>query len=262
MGLEQYSPTSFRMMPPVVKNLIIINVLFFVGCSLLSYASTIDPYRYLALYYFKSDNFFPYQFITHMFMHARLMQGGLGHIFFNMFALWMFGIVLEQIWGGKKFLFFYIVCGLGAALVQTAVMYFQELYYTSVLSPEQIKLIVDQGYSILQRDLNYSDKTMGGYNILYHISYNIPMVGASGAIFGVLMGFGMMFPNVQLYLIFPPIPIKGKYAAIVALVFGFFIDRSIGQGNVAHFAHLGGMLFGLIIILIWRRQNKKKQFHE
>ncbi len=253
MAFGQNSSNFFRALPPVIKNLLIINVIFFAGTWILSQTTDIDLSKYLALYYIKSDFFYPHQFVTHMFMH-----GSIGHIFFNMFALWMFGIILEQLWGSKKFLKFYIICGLGAALFQTGVMYIQELYYTSHLTQDQIKMIAEEGYSILQQSKNYTNSAASGYNALL----NIPMVGASGAIFGVLMAFGMYYPNSKLYLLFPPIPIKGKYAAIIALVFGYIVDKWFGGGNVAHFAHLGGMLTGYIMIKIWKRKSNNDNFYE
>ena len=225
---EQYSPAGFRVLPPVVKNLLIINVLLYLATFTMN-RFHIDLTDYLGLHFFLASDFKPYQLITYMFMH-----GNFEHLFFNMFALWMFGNTLENIWGSKRFLLFYMVCGIGAGLCQEVVQYIQ---YATTLA-------------------QYDSVNLGGGQVISMASYLNLMntVGASGAIYGLLLAFGMMFPNSMIYLYFF-VPIKAKWFvigyAVIELVSGF-----IGGGNVAHFAHLGGMLFGLILILVWKKKGK------
>ena len=226
---QRFSPNGFSMLPVVVKNLLIINALAF-----LAYYSFnrfgIDFNDKLGLHFFKASGFRPYQLLTYMFMHANF-----AHIFFNMFALWMFGNVLENIWGPKRFLIFYLVCGVGAGLTQELVQYIQ---YTTQLA-------------------QYSQVNLGG-NIVSMDSYLNLMttVGASGAIYGILLAFGMMFPNSLIYVYFA-IPIKAKWFVILYAVIELISGLGVtGSDNVAHFAHLGGMLFGLILILLWRKRQR------
>ena len=225
---EQYSPTGFRVLPPVVKNILIINVLLYLATFTMN-RFHIDLTDYLGVHFFLASDFKPYQLITYMFMH-----GNFEHLFFNMFALWMFGNTLENIWGSKRFLLFYMVCGIGAGLCQEVVQYIQ---YATTLA-------------------QYDSVNLGGGQVISMASYLNLMntVGASGAIYGLLLAFGMMFPNSMIYLYFF-VPIKAKWFvigyAVIELVSGF-----IGGGNVAHFAHLGGMLFGLILILVWKKKGK------
>ena len=221
---EQYSPTGFRVLPPVVKHLLIINALLFLASFTLN-RFNIDLSKYLGLHFFLASDFRPYQLITYMFMHANFE-----HIFFNMFALWMFGNTLENIWGSKRFLLFFMVCGLGAGLCQEVVQFID------------FQLRTDwKGLAILDDGMR---DVLNTWNT----------VGASGAVYGLLLAFGMLFPNSRIYLYFL-FPIKAKWFvigyAVIELVSGFF-----SSGNVAHFAHLGGMLFGLILILIWKKKGK------
>lgn len=243
--MQNYRPT-FGNIPPVVKNLIIINALMLLATYIMSMRG-IDLTRMLGLYYFKSPDFEPYQLVTHMFMH-----GGFMHLFFNMFALWMFGRILESVWGPKRFFIYYFVTGLGAVALHTFVNFLEYESITSKMSPDQISLVLQQGHDILMQGKNYTDPLMGKLNLFL----NTPTVGASGAVFGVLLGFGMLFPNTQLMLLFPPIPIKAKYFVIgygaLELIFGLTNTAS----NIAHFAHLGGMLFGYILIRYWNKNSK------
>ena len=221
---EQYSPTGFRVLPTIVKHLLIINVLMFLAyITLIRFH--IDLNDILGLHFFKASDFRIYQLVTYMFMH-----GNFGHLFFNMFALWMFGNTLENIWGSKRFLLFYMVCGIGAGLCQELVQYIQ--YATSLAQYETVNM----GGRIISMDSYLNMMTT---------------VGASGAIYGLLLAFGMMFPDSRIYLYFL-FPIKAKWFvigyAVLELVLGFQ-----GVDNVAHFAHLGGMLFGLLLILYWRK---------
>lgn len=218
------------MLPKVTKNLIIINILFFLG-TLLAQRYHIDLNDYLGLHFFMADRFNAAQLITYMFMH-----GGLSHLFFNMFALWMFGRVLEQVWGGQRFLFYYVFCGIGAGLIQEIV---QWVFYTTTLS----------GY--LNVDIGYAVIPMSEYlNMMV-------TVGASGAVYGILLAFGMLFPNQPIYIFPLPVPIKAKYFVVGYALLELFLGFSNNaRDNVAHFAHLGGMVFGFFLILYWRRKSR------
>ena len=218
-------------LPKVTKNILIINVLCFFG-SIVAQRYGINLNSYLGLHFFLASDFNLAQFFTYMFMHANFQ-----HIFFNMFAVWMFGRVLEQVWGPRRFLFYYILCGIGAGLVQEVVLYVD---YAINLSHYEN---VNTGLAII---------SMSEYlNLLITI-------GASGAVYAILLAFGMLFPNSRMYIFPIPVPIKAKYFvigyAIIELVLGFS-----GSDGVAHFAHLGGMLFGIFVILNWRRKNGNGQ---
>ncbi len=230
--------------PPVVKNLIIINALMFLGTLAVQSAFHLDLNRELGLYYYKSPFFHPYQVITHMFMH-----GGITHIFFNMFALWMFGKVLEQVWGSRRFFIYYMVTGLGAALFNSLVLqiemsplltYISETYKIDTFTPE----IIDQLYNMT--DTKAKELAIGMV---------IPTIGASGAVFGLLLAFGMLFPNTQLMLLFPPIPIRAKYFVIGYGLIELYLGITQQGSNIAHFAHLGGMLFGFILLKMWKKDR-------
>lgn len=214
-------------LPTVTKNLLIINVLLFLG-KLVAEKYGIDLTNLLGLHFFLAPDFNPVQFVTYMFMHANFT-----HIFFNMFALWMFGRTLETVWGPKRFLIFYMVCGLGAGLIQEAVQYVD---YAVSYAP----------YTYVNTEIGTI--SMPGFLNLW------TTVGASGAIYGILLGFGMLFPNSEMFVFPIPMPIKAKYFVIGYAVLELLLGIG-GGGNVAHFAHLGGMLFGLILIIYWRKKN-------
>jgi len=235
-------------MPPVVKNLLLLNIAIFVIATLLQITIGTDLNSILGLYYIKSEAFRPFQLITHMFMH-----GGFMHILFNMYALWMFGQILERVWGPKRFFIFYMFTGLGAAVLHSAVIYYQVYDVSKTMSPEAINTVFEKGLTAIQQGKNFVDASMAQLNYLIHI----PTVGASGAVFGLLLGFGMLFPNTELYLMFIPIPIKAKYFVMgygAIELFGGIANRP--DDNIAHFAHLGGMLFGFIMIKIWNKDKK------
>lgn len=232
--------------PPVVKNLLIINVAMFVLTFLAQTFYNVDLNRLLGLYYISSEHFMPYQVVTHMFMH-----GGLMHIFFNMYALYMFGNILENTWGGKRFLIFYLVTGLGAAFLHMLVNYIHFRSLASGISPEMLEMVKDKGFDILMSNKNYSDANLGQLNLML----NVPTIGASGAVFGLLIAFGMLFPNIELRLIFPPVSIKAKYFVIAYGVLELFLGLSQPDSNIAHFAHLGGMLFGFILVKYWQKNQ-------
>lgn len=262
-------------LPPVVKNIIIINVLLFAATQLSVYVLHSDfMLRHLALFSVKSPLFEPHQIATHIFMHANL-----AHIFFNMFGVFMFGRILEQLWGSKKMLIFYTVTGLGAAFIHLTVNYFQMNHmlslahqFTSTPSYTLFNQIVtkygsradqyDQIMSFMQQWFYKPDDPSfiaGSKTYIADIIYgnlNIPTVGASGAVFGLLIAFAMMFPDVELMLIFLPIPIKAKYfVPFYALLELFFGVAGFQWDNVAHFAHLGGALFGFILVKYWKRNQ-------
>ena len=236
---------SINAVPPVVKNLIIINVLMLFVTYVLELRG-FDLSKTLGLHYFASPDFRPFQLVTHMFMHAGLM-----HPFFNMFALWMFGRVLESVWGPKRFFIYYFVTGLGAAALHTFVNYLEFQHVASRMSPESVQMVLSQGAEILSQGKNYMDGDAGKLNLIL----NTPTVGASGAVFGILLGFGMLFPNTQLMLLFPPIPIKAKYFVIGYGAIELFSGIANPGSNIAHFAHLGGMLFGFILIKYWNKNS-------
>jgi membrane associated rhomboid family serine protease len=233
--------------PPVVKNLLIINAIMLLADFVLAGSFGIRLTRILGLYYFESEQFQPYQFISHMFMH-----GGLAHLFFNMFALWMFGRVLESVWGGKRFFIYYFFTGLGAALLHSVVNYIEVQAIMSSLTPEQIATVQQEGPGLWETQRNFVNEGMASLNR----AMNIPTVGASGAVFGVLLAFGMMFPNTRLLLLFPPIPIKAKYFVIAYGAIELYLGLTRPGSNIAHFAHLGGMLFGFILIKYWQKNTR------
>jgi len=278
MSYQQYRPQSFSILPPVVKNLLIINALVFFATWVFMNQYDTDLTNYLGLHYFTSDQFRPYQFITYMFMH-----GGIDHIFFNMFALWMFGNMLENFWGSKRFLIFYMICGIGAALLYMGVQAFEYNRVHAAIQELMNNPVPEQYVSIFQKhlssfyempevqsqivafandwrhhlsDVSYLNRAVADINQLLALKENTPMVGASGAIFGVLLAFGMLFPNTLLYVYFL-IPIKAKYFVILYGAIELYLGISNNPGdNVAHFAHLGGMLFGFILIKFWQKKSK------
>ena len=198
---------------PIVKHFIIINVIMF-ALTLLAENFMLEKF---ALFYFNSPFFKPYQLISYIFMH-----GGFMHILFNMYALYIFGSVLESVWGGKKFFIYYMVTGIGAALFHLFITYLR--IESGVLDP--------------------------------YLASIIPMVGASGAIYGLLLAYGVLFPNNVLTLFFPPVSLKAKYMVFVFGGLEFLLGLGGSGDGVAHFAHLGGMLFGFVILMIWKRGNK------
>ena len=230
--------------PPVVKNLIIINVVMLLAMYLFLYAFRIDLNRLFGLFYFQSPLFKPWQIITHMFMH-----GGLFHIFFNMWALWIFGKTLESVWGSKRFLIYYLVTGLGAAFFHLLVQYIQ-------FSPDIAT--VKETYSVDRINMALLNEILQPGNRFYSLGRNlvIPTVGASGAVYGVLLAFGMLFPNTPLFIIPIPVPIKAKWLVIGFVVLELYLGISQPGSNVAHFAHLGGMIFGFILIKYWNKYTR------
>ena len=230
MAYNNYG-NSIQRNTPIVTNLIIINVLVFAAQNMIK---QYDITEWGSLHYYKSSLFMPHQFLTSIFMHA-----GFTHILFNMFVLWMFGTILERFWGPKKFLIFYLICGVGAGIVQQFLIPYdatqtakltQEYLANPSLLPQIVEVFKEQ-YAAL---------------------------GASGAIMGVMAAFAYLFPNTQLYVMFIPIPIKAKYVIPVYVLIDLFggIYRIQGD-NIGHFAHLGGALIGFLLVFIWNKTNKK-----
>ena len=277
--MNQYRLGGFRVLPTIVKNLIIINIIFYIATLAFRSAFGIDLTDYLGLYFFKSENFHFYQYVTYMFMH-----GDFQHIFFNMFALWMFGNVLENYWGPKRFLTFYFVTGIGAAIVHTIVIgidYFGiqaainayaenpnpeafvnlvQSELSSVLTSEKVAMansLLNEWQMNFANNSEYAIQSVDMAQSLLASRANIATVGASGAVYGILLAFGMMFPNEYIYLYFF-LPMKAKWFVLgyglIELVSGVL---STGDG-IAHFAHLGGMIFGFFLIKYWKKQDINK----
>lgn len=234
----------FQILPPVVKNLLIINVLLFIATGILqSPPLNIDLTKILGLHYWRSELFSPWQIISYMFMH-----GNIPHILFNMFAVWMFGTHIENRWGSKRFLNYYLLTGFGAAFLHYLIIHFQIINLESVMNYDQIMIILNEG--IVPEGIS----RVSAQKLFF--LYNTPVVGASGSLFGILLAFGVLFPNTLLYLYFA-IPIKAKYFVIGYGLLELFSGLSNNpQDNVAHFAHLGGMLFGLLIFAYWKLKNE------
>ena len=246
MNEQYYSPQRFSILPVVVKNLLIINALFFLATIAFENFLHIDLSDYLGLHYFQSEMFYPYQLLTYMFMH-----GDIGHIVFNMFALWMFGSTIENHWGSKRFLVYYLITGIGAGLTQEVVCAIRIQEVIAQMTPENIELVKEQGLALLQQNQNYTNKLMGSYNVLL----NSITVGASGSVYGLLLAFGMSFPNTRIYVYFL-FPIKAKWFVMIFGALELYYGFSGTNDGIAHFAHLGGMIFGLILILLWRKRNR------
>lgn len=241
-------------MTETVKQLLIINVIFYLGSQWLGDIA----YRFLSLYYFEHPNFEFWQPLTHMFMHARFPS--ITHILFNMFGLVMFGSALETFWGGKKFLFFYISCGLGAALIHTGVNYYHfqsgfSLLVEAGYAPHQIYEVLGKGQYIQNWE---SILTPSAFNDMIS-SYIVPAVGASGALYGILVAYAFMFPNAELMMLFIPFPIKAKYfvpgLVAIDLYMGITGTSLFGGGGIAHFAHVGGALTGLFMVWYWKKNE-------
>jgi membrane associated rhomboid family serine protease len=230
--------------PPIVKNLIFINAIMLLAYYAVDSVFGINLNRILGLYFPKSELFKPIQLITHMFMHADFW-----HLFFNMYALYIFGAVLENVWGPKRFLIYYFVCGLGAVAIHESVIAFQFYHLAQSVSVDNLQIVINEGTAYLSKGLRFDDPTMFQLQELL----NTPTIGASGAIFGILLAFGMLFPNTQLMIIFPPIPIRAKY--FVMIYGGIELALAVTQhgSQIAHAAHLGGMLFGYLLIRYWRK---------
>ena len=216
--------------PTITKNLLIINVLAFAATLVLQGSMGIDLNNIFGLHFFRASDFRAYQLVTYMFMH-----GGFAHLFFNMFALWMFGVVVEGVWGPRKFLFYYIACGIGAGLMQEMAQFVEIYLQLNSQSPLGIgEAFVVMGQ--LAQQLN-----------------GLTTVGASGAIYAILLAFGMIFPENKIFIFPIPIPIKAKWFVMGYAALELFQAMTGSGGNVAHLAHLGGMIFGFFMIRYWQR---------
>ncbi len=279
---SQFRPNKFSILPPVVKNLLIINGLFFLATMAASSAFQIDLINLLGLHYVGASDFSPYQYISYMFMHSST---NFSHILFNMFALWMFGNTLENVWGSQRFLIYYLLTGIGAAVIYTFWIGFEIMPVVNTVdqflmnpslegfaifrSSEHFivanyeiqnsfnafvesynRLILTDKSAALQEAISF----MSQYKEDYLNAHTV--VGASGAVYGILLAFGMMFPNQLIYLYFA-IPVKAKWVVIGFGALELFSGFSNRPGdNVDHFAHLGGMLFGFLIIMYWKKKGK------
>ncbi len=249
---------------PMVRNILIINVVVFL------LQGSLIPVGQFALFHFGSEFFRPYQFLTHMFMH-----GSWGHLFSNMFSFFIFGPMLERYWGAERFLAFYLICGLGASVLYSGVRAYElrELRqettaYLASPSPAVFNTYMEEhvgpgagrelaiAYQRNADDPQYEEASKSAVSKIYDAVFNSPMLGASGAVFAILMAFGLLFPNLELMLLFLPIPIKAKYFVLMYGVFELYsgFNRTPGD-NVAHFAHLGGMLFAYILVRAWQRND-------
>lgn len=270
----------FRNTPPVVKNIIIVNIIFLIATFI--FKNQFNLYDLFALHHWSSDNFMVHQYVTHFFMHSA---NDITHILFNMFAVWMFGRVLEQVWGSKRFLIYYVFTAIGASLIYTLYITYDlsvinnainvlrsnptpELFTEFVQKYIPINSLNDeyrnQVFETLDQWSKYpnnnmlSEKAIALTESFLDYKKDVPMVGASGAVFGILLAFGMLFPNTELMLLFPPIPIKAKWFVLFYGLFELYSGFNINPyDNVAHFAHLGGMLFGFILIKYWNADRNK-----
>ncbi len=241
-----YNRQSFLAnIPPAVKVILGINIGMFLLTQIVAVTNNIDLNRILGLYFFESELFKPFQVVTHMFMH-----GGFMHILFNMYALWLFGQVIERVWGSKRFFIYYFVTGFGAVVLHSLVEYLRFKGFADGIPAEYVNLALS-GKSSFNAPIIYHQKLSEIMNLAL-----VPTVGASGAVFGLLLAFGMLFPNTELYLMFIPVPVKAKYFVIGygVLELGMGLNNATSD-NVAHFAHLGGMLFGFILIKIWQKKK-------
>ncbi len=262
----------FQRLTPVVKNLLIINI----GIYFLASVFHLDLSQWLGLHYIFSENFMPYQFITYMFLHASWM-----HVFSNMFALFIFGPLLEQFFGPRRFFLFYMVTGIGSGILYSGTQYFEmhklqvsTEHYIQHPGPDNFSDLVASNHKIFsvfpstnKIEENLYDhpgnrqalqESVDFVTQVYHLISNIPMVGASGAVFGILMAFGMLFPNTVLMLLFPPIPIKAKYFVAIYGLFELYAGLQQSPGdNVAHFAHVGGMLIAFLLIKYWQKKSRR-----
>jgi membrane associated rhomboid family serine protease len=265
---ERIELGRYNILPPVVKNLLIINGLFYAATWLLR-PRGIDLDVFFGLHYVEAPDFKIWQIFTYMFMH-----GSFAHLFFNMFSLWMFGAAIENLWGSKRFLFYYLFTGIGAAVIHYIVIYFQihqdiALFNMFLENPslesykhlaeyahsDRIKPVLENNLLVLQANpSSLNNLTMATVNIKDSFLNSFNVIGASGSVFGILLAFGMLFPNAMLYIYFF-LPMKAKWFVVIYGALELFFGVTGTSDGVAHFAHLGGMLFGFILIMIWKRKR-------
>lgn len=241
---------GFSSIPPVTKNIIIINALIWLVEVISPQFGLNGIIRHLGLHYVGASHFNPAQIIAYMFVHS---QSTFFHVFFNMLTLFFFGPALEKVWGSKRFFFYYMVCGIGAALIQEGVwaLTWKHDYISAIASLNHLS--ASEAASLVNQYISAGDT--GILSAINEFKNQMVTVGASGAIFGVLLGFAFIFPNIPMYLFFIPVPIKAKYMVIGYAVLEFFFGVTGSVSTVAHFAHLGGMLFGLGLLLYWRKKG-------
>lgn len=275
MNQQQYSPAGFTLLPPVVKNLLIINGLCYLATISFETAFHIDLVNLMGMHYFQSELFRPYQLVTYMFFHADIM-----HIVYNMFALWMFGYLLENVWGPKRFLTYYVLTGIGAGLIQmgaswwdiSAIQSAASLYsqapsldgfigFVNKHYPQYYELEGTVRSFILEWSMQPKNQAFALQSVEYadqliRLQMDVPTIGASGAVYGILLAFGMMFPNMLIFIYFL-FPIKAKWLVLLYGAIELFsgISRNPSD-NVAHFAHLGGMIIGFFLIIYWRKTSR------
>lgn len=251
----------FRQTPPVTLNLLIINTIFWVASIFLPEKFGVNLTDLLGLHYFLAEKFHVYQLFTYMFMHNT---SSFAHLFFNMFGVWMLGRILENVWGSKQFLLYYMVAGIGAAIVQELCWMAD---FSTIANALNAGIAQNSGEPLLaiEQELShyFSFSNLQAANAVQILEikntlFNMPItVGASGALFGILLAFGWLFPEERLFLMFIPIPIKARiFVAIYAVAELFLGVADFSGDSIAHFAHLGGMIFGLIVLLIWKKQGK------
>lgn len=228
-----------KSLPPVTKNLIIINFIVWIACAFVP-TIELNLHKYAALHFFEASDFNAVQLVTYMFMH-----GGFFHVFFNMFTLFFFGIMLEYAMGSKRFLIFYMVCGVGAALIQELVWLFTLPEMATEMLAEVNKVSVAEMSAYISVHPEFSAQMFN----------NFTTVGASGSIYGVLIAFAMLFPNRPLYFMFFPVPIKAKWMVLIWVGLELLLGMSNASDGVAHFAHLGGMIFGFLLIAYWKKKG-------
>ncbi|MEO7530395.1 MAG: rhomboid family intramembrane serine protease [Sediminibacterium sp.] len=285
--MTEFRPSRFQILPTIVKNLLIINGLVFLAQNTMQGLEGFSIDDTFALHAWQSNLFKPWQLVTHLFMHGgNLFKLEISHIFFNMLALWMFGSVLENVWGSKRFLTFYMVCGLGAALIHLlflswelapiindytalaqqhmagseyeadAMVRFMQKYHLQADNTETVTLL--QNIRANAQNPVFMDSMFNEITQFYHTSkIDTATIGASGAVFGVLAAFGYLFPNTYLY-IYMLVPVKAKWVVLFYGAIELFegIQNSAGD-NVAHWAHIGGAVVGLLIVMTWNKTNKK-----
>lgn len=271
--MTQFRPTRFEILPLIIKNLLIINVLVFIAQKTFGASGTVSMENLFALHHVNSPLFQPWQLITHMFLHGSFM-----HLFFNMFSLWMFGSVLESLWGPKKFLTFYFICGLGAAILQLGFLWYEsrgllDALLTLKASPSPEKLLA----FIQQYNLRFDAESIENFkayvadpsnnvnmrSAITSLNYGVNNIisqatlGASGGVSGILAAFVYLFPNTYLYLYFF-VPVKAKWLGIAYFAYELYGGIANVEGdNIAHWAHLGGAIVGLLLVLTWNKTNKK-----
>lgn len=270
----------FSRISPAVKNLIIINVLIVFGTWIIYKNYNLDINNIFGLYYYQSPKFHIWQYFTYMFMHAPLYENwGIMHVFFNMYALFMFGTALEQVWGSKRFLTFYFVTGIGATLFYTFINHLEYIpmikdvhAFINTPSPELLRAFINDylpkqqsreliafmnQWAEAPKDPQMISESISFVNSVLSHRMDVPCIGASGAVYGVLLGFGMLFPNTQLMFIFPPIPIKAKYVVLIYGGIELYLSISQPGSQVAHVAHVGGMIFGYFLIKLWNKNREQ-----